>query len=289
MNLHFCRDDEFALRWNPTNRAERTTTALKTTLLSTPCTRRRWLSQGVSACLTLGLSQTLWVNGLLAEPRTAAFEHWLAQLLRTGETLKKGEITTEQWQAKMDFLYGSVTIDELRAHIDFDRLAANFDFAHGEKMIELDPLSGIPLVDPPSGRDRVMTKLAGVRRGKNVPPHGHENMTSAFLVLNGEFHLRQYDKLKTNESTLVFRKSRDERQTAGAWSSTSDTLRNMHWLHADSADAFFFSTKLIYVNADAPMKGRVNVDLRHPVDLGGGILEAPVISGRRAREIYNNS
>lgn len=167
--------------------------------------------------------------------------------------LKTTVLATEQWQEKMDVLYGSVSMDELRAHIDFD------------------------------------TKLAGVRRGKNVPPHGHENMTSAFLVLHDEFHVRQYDKLKTRDESLVFRKSRDEAQKPGDWSSTSETLGNMHWLHAISGDAFFFSTKITHIVAGAPVKGRICVDLRHPIDLGNGNIEAPIIGHRRAQEIYDDT
>ena len=160
------------------------------------------------------------------------------------------------------------------------------DMSRGSLLVQL--WADREWLSPPE-RERVVTKLAGVRRGKNVPPHGHENMTSAFLVLHGEFDLRQYDKLKTNAGSLVIRQSRDERQGPGAWSSTSETLRNLHWLHAQSGDAFFFSTKLVHIVAAAPMKGRVNVDLRDAVDLGAGVLEAPIISGRRAHEIYNDT
>jgi hypothetical protein len=265
-------------------------TALQAAVLAAPSTRRQWLTRGALACLAFGLSQTLWIHRLFADPATADFERWLAQLLAAGEALKRGELTTEQWQARMDALYGSVSLHELRAHIDFDRLTQRFDFtADGEKFIAIDPLSGAAFADPPPERDRVVTKLAGVRRGKNVPPHGHENMTSAFLVLHGEFDLKQYDKLKTNAESLVFRQSRDERQGPGAWSSTSETLRNLHWLQAQSGDAFFFSTKLVHIVAAAPMKGRVNVDLRRAVDRGAGVLEAPIISDRRAHEIYNDT
>jgi hypothetical protein len=264
--------------------------ALRNTLLTTPSTRRQLLSQGARACLTFGLSQTLWTRELFANPKSADFERWLADLLATGERLKKGEITTEQWQSAMDVLYGSVSLNDLRAHIDFGKMSEDFDFSvAGEKLVDLDPLSGEPFSDPQPGRDRVMTKLGGVRRGKNVPPHGHENMTSAFLVLHGEFHLRQYDKLRTNVESLVFRKSRDEAQKPGDWSSVSDTVRNMHWLHANSGDAFFFSTKLIYIVPDAPMKGRIYVDLRQPRDLGGGNIEALIIGHNRAQEIYNDT
>ncbi|RPH96969.1 MAG: hypothetical protein EHM68_10020, partial [Lysobacterales bacterium] len=234
-------------------------TALNAAVIAAPCTRRQWLARGALACLGFGLAQTLWTRRLFADPATSEFERWLADLLAAGEALKRGDITTPQWQARMDGLYGSVSLHELRAHIDFDRLTQRFDFtANGERFIDFDPLSGEGFADPPPERDRVVTMLAGVRRGKSVPPHGHENMTSAFLVLHGEFDVKQYDKLKTNAESLVFRQSRDERQGPGAWSSTSETLRNLHWLQASSGDAFFFSTKLVHIVADAPMKGRVN-------------------------------
>ncbi len=52
----------------------------------------------------------------------------------------------------------------------------------------------------PSGaepRQMLITKIAGVRQGYSVPPHGHSNMVSAFLCLSGEFDVRLYDRQKT--------------------------------------------------------------------------------------------
>ena len=263
-------------------------TNIKGSFLNTATTRRNFLNQGVQAALTFGLAQTLFAHKLFAEPTSRSFELWLKDLLLAGENLRIGSASTEHWQAQVDQLYGAVSLNDLRAHIDFDKLTENFDFsANGEKFIDIDPLSGKPFPYPIPEQGRVITKLAGVRNGLNVPPHGHENTVSAFLVLHGEFHVRQFDKLQTKQNSLVFKKSLDEIQSPGFWSCTSESARNLHWLTATTSDSFFFSTKINNYIPDARVKGRVNVDLRKPIDHGSGIKEARIISDREAHDIYN--
>ncbi|MCX6119088.1 MAG: hypothetical protein NT027_16245 [Proteobacteria bacterium] len=261
---------------------------MKTFLFSQCSTRRRFLEGSILTALTMSLAKTLWAREAFLQPTSSVFEKWLLDLLAAGERLRTGQISTEVWQSKVDQLYGAVSLGDLKAHIDFDRLTENFNIpSAGEKFIDLDPMTGKPFETPPPEIGRVVTKLAGVKRGLNVPPHGHENTVSAFLVLLGSFRVQQFDKIQTKANSLVFKKSRDEIQTPGFWSSTSESTRNMHWLTALSQDSFFFSTKINAYLPGRPVKGRVNVDLRRPIDHGSDIMEAKIISDRLAHEIYN--
>ena len=259
-------------------------------LLSISLTRRRLLGGGAAACLTIGLAQALWSQRLLADPRTLEFGRWVESLMAAAERLKRGEITISQWRQQMNALYGAADVPQLISHIDFDQLVARFDFGpHGESFVDLDAVSGNQIPKPPRGQDPITTRFNGIRQGQSVPPHGHANMASAFLVLNGEFRVRQYDKLETRPETVVFRPARDVMQRAGDWNSISETERNIHWLQAMSGDGFYFSIKIKNVIADQPMDGRLCVDLRDPVQHGAGVLEAPIVRNQRAHEIYNGA
>jgi hypothetical protein len=141
----------------------------------------------------------------------------------------------------------------------------------------------------PSGREpsrTLLAKIAHIKRGRSIPPHGHSSMVSAFLVMSGEFHVRQFDKVEDRSQSMIVRPVTDERQRPGHWSSISDYRNNVHWLTAKTEDCFLFTVKLIRVDPDRPLHGRINIDIRAARDLGAGALDAPKISFQMASERY---
>ena len=144
----------------------------------------------------------------------------------------------------------------------------------------------------PGGDPRLtaITKMATIRKGASIPPHGHGNMVSAFLQLSGEFHVRQYDKLATDAESMTIRRTVDATTGAGGWSGISDVKNNLHWLTAKSDDCLLFTVKLIALDPDVPLRGRINVDARRSVPVTGhgpGAVRVPRISHREAAELYS--
>ena len=129
--------------------------------------------------------------------------------------------------------------------------------------------------------------MAHVRKGSAIPPHGHSNMASAFLCLSGEFDVKLYDRLEEREHSLVVRQTADRKGAGpGTWSSISDYRDNVHWLVAKTDNCFLFTVKMINVEKNRTLKGRINIDLRCAERLGAETFLAPKITSAQAREIY---
>ena len=218
---------------------------------------------------------------------------WLSQLRGAARSLRESSISPLQWQEAMDAIYGSTPIEPLKERIRFDearkRILEAMPSDQGELFYTIRLIDG---EDPAkiNGREPghvLITKIAHVKKGESIPPHGHSSMVSAFLCLSGEFELRLYDRLAQRDDHLVVRKSVHEQAAgAGTWSSVSDYRDNVHWLKAKSDDCFLFTTKMLNVEKDIPLKGRINIDLVDARELGADTYRAAIIDGQRAKALY---
>lgn len=85
---------------------------------------------------------------------------------------------------------------------------------------------------------------------------------------------------------VIRQTAHDQKAGPGTWSSISDYRDNVHWLTAKSDDCYLFTCKLLSVEPDLPLNGRINLDLRRAKTLDRGTSLAPTISAQEAREIY---
>lgn len=242
----------------------------------------------LSFCLASFLLRTATANDRGMEE----LSDWLTRFHGLGERLGAATITQGAWQTEMDDVYARAPLEALRKLVDFDRLSSQLKGAddRGRGEIFHTMFVGRHPVEKVVGQEpaRVLiTKVAHVRKGRSIPPHGHSNMTSAFLHLSGEFRVRQFDKLANEDGkSLVVRPSGDFIGGAGRWSSISDVRNNVHWLTAASEDCFLFTTKMIRLEEGKPFHGRINIDVIRAKQAGNGVLLAPVIDAAQAAELY---
>ncbi len=147
----------------------------------------------------------------------------------------------------------------------------------------------IPAQDKIGGEDSgtAIVKIAHVKKGRSIPPHGHSNMVSAFLCVSGEFEVKLFDRLDDFGETMVIRNTVDEKSAGpGSWSSISDYRNNVHWLMAKSDDCFLFTCKLIRLEEDREFNDRINLNLKTAEQLGSNTWRARKISGAEASELY---
>ncbi|WP_153558712.1 cupin domain-containing protein [Roseimaritima sediminicola] len=231
-------------------------------------------------------------RSLASEAGPDPVQVWLDRLYRNAGRLKLAAQSGLEWQETMDAIYADTPLEALCKHLRFDSLRqqilADIPSDRGELFHRVE-LRGEPNADA-SGREphrALITKVAHVKKGRSIPPHGHSNMTSAFLCLSGEFAVRQYDKLEDRGEHLVVRQTVDEPVAGvGTWSSISDYRNNIHWLTAQTDDCFLFTTKLIGLEPNRVLRGRINIDVRRGESLGTNTLRAPVITSREAAERY---
>ncbi|MFN8011046.1 MAG: hypothetical protein U0P81_06550 [Holophagaceae bacterium] len=219
----------------------------------------------------------------LPASREARLDRWLDGYVALGRALAEGRIPQEAWREGMDRAFEALDLEALKARIGFPaRLAERSGLAFrgcGEAFRAL-AVDGGPAEQGPEPARRVITKLAWVLRGGCVPPHGHLNMVSSFLVLSGRFRVRQYDKVGAGPGRLWIRPRLDEVQGPGAWSTVTDGARNVHWLTALDDDASLFTTKVLELRPGAPYAGRIPLDLDRAEAEPDGTLRVPVVDAR---------
>lgn len=223
-------------------------------------------------------------------PAEEQIDSWKRRLASAAGELGGGRMTALQWQEEMDRILAGTPLEDLLRLVRFNDLRESIlrqDVgSRGEyfRTIALPDVSGDDL--RPADRT-LITKIAHVKKGRHVPPHGHGNMVSAFLCISGEFDVQLYDKIEDHEDTMVIRQTLQRtNEGPGTWSSISDYRDNVHWLTAKSDNCFLFTCKLVRLEAGRPYQGRIHLDLRRPTEIGAHTLRANKITPEEAQEIY---
>ncbi len=241
--------------------------------------------------LAVGLANFMHGTATADDQGVESLDRWFQDYRKLGEQLARGVIRQDAWQDGMARLYQAVSIPALMERIDYKRLVdkiSGSDLGNRGEVFHTLMMSGdgSEVGSGPEPPKVLITKLAFIKKGRSVPPHGHSNMVSAFLNISGEFHVRQYDKLADQDDALVVRPTDDTICGAGTWSSISDVRNNVHWITAKSDDCFMFTSKMIELTDDRPFHGRMNIDVLRASDLGNGRLSAHKISAAQAAELY---
>jgi hypothetical protein len=65
---------------------------------------------------------------------------------------------------------------------------------------------------------------------EEIEPHGHSEVVSGFLVIEGEVHGRTFDRLDTRPGAWLVRRNFDHRMRRGGFLTNSEWSSNIHWL-----------------------------------------------------------
>ncbi len=228
--------------------------------------------------------------GYATDAAEARMAEWASQLDEVSRQLAAQKISPLAWQEAVDKLYGSAPMESLLEMIDFRRLAdrlSNLDIGHKGEIFETISLGTIPKAVVETDAVSAIVKVAHVKKGRSIPPHGHSSMTSAFLCISGEFDVRLYDRLDEIGDDMIVRQTLDQKNAGpGTWSSISDYRDNVHWITATSDDCFLFTCKLIRLEPDRKFNSRINLNLRDARQLGNSTWRAAKISGLESSRLY---
>lgn len=244
-------------------------------------TRRDFTSSALGSLLTLSLLETLFGTDAFAAEVKPVTAKWLGDLHQIGMDLKGEKLTQVVWQQKVEQLYKQVDLPELLKFIDFEKLTANLKFSdHGEKSLrpKFPEVEGLP-TNLVFGH-----QVFALQKGRSVVPHGHNNMATAFLVLQGDFHGRHFDRLEDEKEHMIVKPTIDSAFTVGECSSISDHKDNVHWFKATSDLGFIFNIHVLNVVAGKP-SGRVYMD-PHGEAISGGRIRARKIKSSEAYKLY---
>jgi len=231
---------------------------------------------------------TIAQSGALAA-MPASLDRWGQGVADLNRDLAAGRIALIEWQDKIAALHAGVELSELKRYLDFDRLTAAMTFP--SKLAETaDPT--LPKRINVDGIERAwFIRFFGMRKGGAVIPHVHNNMVSAHLVIDGQFHARTYDRRAdmpdAKGDAVLLRPARDEVLKAGGAVTMSDDRDNSHWLIAEVDRSFTFDVGVVDVSKTrayglaANKYNMIFVDPTPEQD-GYGLIRAPVLSFEQA-------
>ena len=232
---------------------------------------------------------TLWRADAIAGGAPNALDQWAEALADLNRDLAAGKIVLTQWQDGMTALDAGVDLTALRGYLDFERLTAAMTFP--EKLAQTaDPR--LPDTINVDGIERHwFIRFFGMRQGGAIIPHVHNNMVSAHLVLDGQFHARTFDRAadmpdadEPANTSVMLRPKYDDALKPGQMITMSDDRDNCHWLVAEADRSFTFDVGVLDISKTrlytlaANEYSMIFVDPTAEQEDGYGLIRAPVMS-----------
>ena len=241
--------------------------------------RRDFGKQTLGSLLTYSLLETVVCNDAVGESIRPIAAEWLADLDSMGRDVKGNKLTQIQWQSKVEELFAQVDLAEFLRYIDFDDLTAKIKFRdRGEKIFH----ARFPEVEGLPTRLVFGHQLFALQKDRSVVPHGHHNMATAFLVMDGRFEGKHYDRLEDHEDHMIIKPTIDRDFVAGQCSTVSDFKDNVHWFKATSDKAYIFNIHVLHIDPSITKTGRVYVD-PFGEKLADGSIKAAKLKAKEAR------
>jgi hypothetical protein len=246
-------------------------------------TRREFTHKALQSLTMVALLDGLMAHQLFGEDVKPLIDDWLKELTAISKECRDHTVKDVEFQDSLERLYARVDLRSLLKTLDFERIAKGLKVPEkGAKSLPVDfkNVAGLP-TDLVYGR-----QIFAMGKGRSVIPHGHDNMATGFLVLSGDFHGRNYDRVEDNDDHYIIKSTIDRTFAPGEYSTVSDHRDNVHWFTSLTEPGFIFN---IHVNGSDPDNdlppGRVYVD---PLGekLSGGLIKAPKITHAIAEKKY---
>jgi hypothetical protein len=247
-----------------------------------PMDRRQFCQHTLGSLLTYSLLETIFKCDALACELKPVAAKWLADVNQMSADLRGKKLEPIQWQQQVERLFSDVDVKEFLTFVDFAKLTKNMQFRdRGERAFRANfpDVEGLP-TELVYGH-----QMFALRRGRSVAPHGHNNMATSFLVLQGEFEGKHYDRLEDLDKHMIIKPTIDRKFTPGQYSTVSDHKDNVHWFKATSDEGYIFNIHVLNVDPDIKKGGRVYVDPAGE-KLSGGRIKADKLKASEAFKRY---
>jgi hypothetical protein len=248
---------------------------------------RRSFTYGLlDSLLSFALIKTLFESDLLAQAIKPVANQWLTDLEHISKELKRASIKQTDWQYR---------VGELFTHVDLADVLRTINFEHLAKRIKLsDEREAVREIKLPSlnGATKGLTcatLFEALKKGRAIAPHGHRNMATAHLILNGQVHLRQYHRLRDEPNHLIIRPSVDRLSGTGDISTISDEKDNIHWFRGVSEVTYIFNAGIYGVNSSKEFTGREYVDPSRGQRIEGEMIRVKKLNQEEAFRLYNRA
>ncbi len=243
--------------------------------------RRAFSRKFCQAVTSYALLESVFRTGAWHIGKVGEADHWAIQLNEYCRDLHKASISPKEWQQLSEKLLGQVPLADIIHFINFEELVKGFQFPDlgvDTRYVKFPRLIGLP------EKTVFVKKIFGMSRDRAIIPHGHSNMASLHLVLKGDMHLRQYDKLHQEDNHLIIRPTVDRIIHPGSTSSISDDQNNIHWFIANSQNAF--TLDIIMLDLNGQSYDIHNLDIEKAEPQNDGSIRVPELAVSDALKKY---
>jgi hypothetical protein len=168
--------------------------------------RRSFGARSVRLLLTVGLLRYSVRADAVGGSLKWSVRPWLQALEEVSAALRSRSVTPTAWQREVEAVLAKMDLADLLRSIDFEAMAAAARFpAVGEGMDRLYFLDEDGRLQPLAFRPFLFT----LQRSTAVVPHGHHNMATMHMVLQGSARVRHFDRLETTDTHMLIRATSD--------------------------------------------------------------------------------
>jgi hypothetical protein len=248
--------------------------------------RRTFTRDMLGSLLTFSLVKSLDSVGALAGTIKPIIRKWLIEMESVTEALRHGKVTPVDWQRQIESLLSRVDLKDLLSATDYDRLSkiAVFPDDHeSAEDVDFSKNEGLP------AELSFAPYFYAMRKGVAIVPHGHRNMTSMHMMLRGEAHAWQFERVSDEEHYLTIKPTVDKVLEVGAVTTMSEKKDNIHWFKALSEPVFMFNIGVFRINPSQDFSGRDCIDPLGGEKLKDGLIRAKRIDLQEAYKLYGRS
>lgn len=248
--------------------------------------RRDFIQNSLGSLLTFSLVSSLCNAQLLTGSVKPVAHKWIIEMEQVTKSLRDAKLRQGEWQHQIESLLARVDLKDLLKAIDYDRLAkiAVFPDDHeSAENVDFSKIEGLP------AELSFNPYFYAMKKGVAIVPHGHRNMTSMHMILKGESHGWQYDRVSDEPEHLIIKPTINKPLVPGGVSTVSDERDNIHWFKAMTEPVFMFNIGVFGVKPKESFTGRDYIDPTNGEKINGGLIRARRIEKEEAYKLYGKS
>lgn len=248
--------------------------------------RRTFTRNMLGSLLTFSLVKSLDKVDVLANTVKPVVRKWLIEMEQVTQGLRQGKVKPIEWQQQIESLLSRVELKDLLSAIDYDRLAKTAIFPADHESaedVDFSQNKGLP------AELSFAPFFYAMRKGVAIVPHGHRNMASMHMMLKGQAHGWQFERVTDEAQYLTIKPTIDKVLNVGAVSTISDQRNNIHWFKALSEPVFMFNIGVFGINQSEGFTGRDYIDPLGGEKLKDGLIRARRLEVKEAYQLYGKS
>jgi len=248
--------------------------------------RRIFTRDMLLSVMTFSLIKSVNTVGALAGTFKPIVRKWLIEMEAATQQLRHGKITASEWQRQIESLLSRVDLQDLLTAIDYDRLSKTAVFPDDHESaddVDFSKNEGLP------SELSFNPYFYAMRRGVGIVPHGHRNMSSMHMMIKGEAHGWQFERVADEENYMTIKPTADKVLKVGAVSTMSEEKDNIHWFKALTEPVFMFNIGVFRINPTHDFSGRDCIDPLGGEKLKDGLIRARRIELKEAYKLYGKS